>query len=168
VAARYASTADLLIGDITFTTSETDKFVNFAADEMDSELGVMYVIPLSGVDGAAIPAHVLLTLKRCNALIASGRLILSRAAGGEGDTLHAYGKSLVDEGKSLLCAMADGTLTLSGVLKLDAFGSVDSGGNAPSIQQGDATSGVDAFYSWLTAGPYDAVPSPGSPWWGPG
>lgn len=159
---RYAGTADLLVGGMIVNPTEAAQFIEVAADEIDSVLGFTYVIPLTAVE-----PHVALILKRVNALIASGRLILSTAVGGEDGSLHAYGRSLLMEGQDTLAAIANGNIQLVGADKTAPHAD-DGTGNAPSISQGDATSGVDAFYAWLDRDPYSAPTTPGDPWWSPG
>lgn len=152
----------MLLGDISFTAPEKARFLTDAHNEVDEELGYVYSLPLGPLP---FSTHVALILKRTTILIASGRLILDRDAAGEDLSLHAYGRSLLDEGRERLRAMRSGGIDLIGVTKLEIQA---TDGNAPSIFQGDTYSGVDAFYSWLNASPYDMGPAAGEPYWRPG
>ena len=132
--ATYSEVRDLLTGDLTIgSTVNRDKFVQDATDEINSRVGFVYELPLN----PAPATHIALTLKRCANLIASGRLILALGAGGEDLSLHAYGESLLREGQSILHAIESGQIDL-GCDKL----AVHSEGNAPTILQGDSSSGA--------------------------
>lgn len=144
------------------TPDELTKFVNIAADEMDAELGFVYLLPITPT-GADIPTHVENILAKINRLIASGRLVLARN-GSQEDALHGYGLSLLREGQELLCSIRDGGTQLTGIEKAGTQSGTD-GGNAPTLIQGDTASGVDAFYGWM--GESEAV-TPGTVYWKPG
>ena len=87
----YSEVGDLLIGDMPVgVLTSKQKFVDDATNEIDSYIGVRYVTPLSLADTDpstgwpnAIPRHVRLHISRINNHLASGRLILAVAAGGE-------------------------------------------------------------------------------------
>ena len=133
----YCTTDDLLIGDITVTPIQLQDYVDRAADQMDSELGLTYELPLAPFP---FTPHVELLLKRVNLLLASGQFIMDRSLVGEQYQLQAYGRSLYDEGKSLLTAIVNGGIQLAEVVKL-ASGSAE--GNAPTIINRD-----DSFVDW--------------------
>lgn len=137
---RYCTRENLLVGDIPFSPNEQDRYVNEAADEMDAEIGVEYNLPLPM---NLMPIHVRMKLKTCNAQLASGRLLMSRAAHGEDNSLHAYGASLVKEAKATLALIKCGQFELINATRRISPNS----GNAPSIIQGDSKSAIDAFYS---------------------
>lgn len=92
------------------------KFVDDAADEIDSKLGFLYAtVPLI-VDPAlpgALPRHERLLLKNINNRLASGRLILTLDIAGEDTTLHAYGWSLVRDSLRELMLVANGEVLLT-------------------------------------------------------
>ncbi len=138
----YSTDADLLIGDITYDTGTTDRFRVIAKNEIDSKLGWLYVLPLTG-----ITSHITLILQNIESHIATGRLILDRAAGGEDSALQAYGASLLKEGQDDLMMIMSGMLVLTGAQRI---ASEAAEGNAPSIIEGDMTSGVDAYYGWVS------------------
>jgi len=157
----YCNETDLLLGDITLPTGSAASFVTRAADEMDAEIGEAYEIPLPT---SGLPAHVVLRLKQCNVLIASGRLVLAQAIGGEENDTHAYGMSLLREGQGILKMICSGQIELVGATRRN----VSVTGTGPSIIQGDAASAVDAFYGY--AGTKNATkPHPiGRDFWTPG
>jgi phage gp36-like protein len=161
MSSRYAEVDDLLVGDIIIQSQDAERFLQIAADEMDSVLGAIYELPLNP---EPLPGHIALRLKRCNAVLASGRLILAQAAASEDGSLHAYGRSLVREGVEMLESIRTGSMQLIGLTKVAPHGGED-GGNAPVVVVGDATSGVDAFYDATRIDPF--------PWtdrfrWSPG
>lgn len=108
----YCTVQDLLIGDIP-TGGQLDplKYVNDAADEIDSKIGFQYETP---VDVASVPRPVVLLLKRLNAHLASGRLILAATISAEDERLNAYGQNLVDSVELTLVAIATGEQLLPG------------------------------------------------------
>lgn len=155
--ATYSEVTDLLVGDMTIGGGvDKDRFVQDATDEVNSRLGFVYVLPLD----PAPAEHITLMLKRCANLIATGRLILAVASGGEDTALHAYGESLLREGQNLLEAIACGQVDL-GAAKVP----VHTDGNAPIITQADSVSAVDAFYSYVNG--YSDPGITGNPIWTP-
>lgn len=141
----YATVDDLLIGDLTLGSgARPDKYVDDAADEIDSVLGYRYVLPL---DPEVIPSYAMLLLKRCANFLASGRLIMALAVGGEDTAMHAYGLSLVQEGQALLAGLAGAAIDIPGATPVDP---VLVGRNmGPSIVNQDASSGLDEFYAFV-------------------
>ena len=140
----YCSATDLLLGNIpTPTYLDKDKYVDLAADEIDAALGFRYVTPIVVTNPVAGRASELL-LKHINIHIASGRLILAAAAGGSDDDVHAYGMSLLRQGREALARLAAGDPPLTGATVLSGGPSVTSG--APIVSNGDPYSLVDEFY----------------------
>lgn len=141
----YCETTHLLIGDIPLASKYQggQTMIDFAADEIDSMLGHKYVIPVAPPD---IPANkpTILLLKKINILLASGRIILDQAAGGEDNKRHEYGKSLLEEGQKLLYMIVNGDITLVGAELLPDEEAVDS--DTVSIIQEDQYSMVGSFY----------------------
>lgn len=117
----YSEVTDLLLGDTILGGGvDPQKFVDAAADEMDSKLGWLYATPINVLGDplaippvVALPRHEALLLKGINNKLASGRLILTLDIAGEGTTLHAYGARLVKEAMDELLLLANGTLDLS-------------------------------------------------------
>lgn len=142
----YCTNADLLVGDLTVSDPTRTAFVQRGADEMDQELAKIYVLPLTPIPPAiALSASGLLALKRCNYLISSGRLLIDRGGAALDEHLQAYGASLLQEGQMLLYQIVSGNVILGAV----TIATEDTTGNAPSIINFDATSGVDAYYEFV-------------------
>lgn len=91
----WALESDLLLGDLETGHLDKTQYLEFAEDEIVSHLGITYALPLP-----TLSAHNQLTLKVLQARLASGRLLLAMAAGGEDSELHAYGRHLVEMGMS--------------------------------------------------------------------
>lgn len=162
----YCTVADLLIGDITTSTAlNPDKYVNDAADEIDSKIGFRYAtpVPISGADPA--PRPVILLLKRINAHLASGRLILAATISANQEELNAYGQSLVNDAQLAIQQIAEGELILIGV---DPAPDLPASPTDPDLllslqpvlhSNVDAVSQVESFYGAVTGG-LGSMPSP--------
>lgn len=144
MADTYCTVSDLLLGDTVLQNGfDKQRYVDLAADEMNSRLGYEYVIPIeSSSPSEDVGAAALLILKNINLKLASGRLILAIAAGGEETALNAYGNSLCQE------AYAELSLVLSGQLPLVNASRLDNEVSVPTARtvNADKESGVDAFY----------------------
>ncbi len=162
----YCTTEDLLIGSIpTPAYINKQKFVDDAADEIDSNLGARYVTPIVLTESIPAQRPFALMLKRINAHLASGRLILAAAAGGEDSDLHAYGRSLVREATDALRQLSNGDPVIPGAAPADGSGSTPLG-DVPIIVNGDPYSQVDGFYDVLTPGQTSINPAGyGIPLW---
>lgn len=153
--AGYCATTDLLYGNIPLPTGITaQKFVDDAAEEIDSYIGMTYLTPVD-INASELARPVKLLLKRINSHLATGRLILAVTANGEDDRLHAYGASLVTESLATLQAISDGEVTLIGAAPANAD---DVAVTGPMIANVDAESNVEAFYGRI-ANPWYAYPS---------
>ena len=152
--ATYCQPNDLIIGDIAGLETQKQEFINIASEEIEAMLGFVYTLPLG-----AVTVHGALILKNICRKLASGRLLMAQAASHEDTSVHAYGKSLVDEAEGTLWSIRNGQIEL-GAPKVE---SMATGGNAPTIIQGDEVSGVDAFYGWMTGSPR-IVPNNGYEW----
>lgn len=156
----------MVVGDLTVSDTTRTNFVQRAADEMDQALGTVYIIALTPIPPAGtLPASALLALKRCNYLIASGRLLLDRAAVSEDVQLHAYGESLLQEGQMLLYSIMSGSIFLGATKINTADAALNTG---PQIFEGDATSGVDAYYEWGRTDPWPSSVAGRVSGWRPG
>lgn len=157
----YCSKTDLLTGDIPLAGKYGDgtSFVNLAADEIDAQIGHIYVTPVvfdeSDPQKAAKVRPAKLLLKKINTLLASGRIILDQAAGGEDDNLHAYGKSMVDEALVLLSGLMAGKIVLTDAPIIEG---TETKANGPSIAQADPYSLVEGFYVRYGLGASVVVP----------
>lgn len=140
----YSEVGDLLLGDLIIAESvDRQKFVDLAAREINSKLGWIYELPLhpAGTDPVtdtswtSLPAHEADTLRDINNRLASGRLILSLAIGGEEVQLHALGWHYVNSALEDLMVIANGTVDLTAVrIGADSSSFRDI---APSISQYD-------------------------------
>lgn len=158
----YSEVGDLLLGDLVISSDVSpQKFVNDAADEMDSKIGWIYETPLILEN---LLRHEGLLIKGVNNRLASGRLILTLDIAGEGTALHAYGLRLVTEANGDLLLIANGQVDLSAP-KIPVPG--QNKNNTPSISSRDAASAVDAFEDRFMRPDYSpaALLSPG---WQPG
>lgn len=133
-----ANPDDLLLGDLVLGSTDAERYINAAADEMDSLIGQRYQLPIN-LAGIAQYAQKLLKLIEIN--LASGRLIMARAQGGEDSELHAYGHSLVKRAMADLHAIATGQIKLSGA----PFAHQSTTTRGPGIVNQDARSAVSAF-----------------------
>lgn len=143
----YAAVGDLLTGGIpTPAYLSTQKYVDDAADEIDSHIGLMYATPIDVTDVETNPVvrPVRLLLKRINTYLATGRLIMAATSNGEDDNLHAYGLSLVQEATAALKAISSGEIVLTGVDPADPDAQARVTG--PIIANVDSESNVEAFY----------------------
>lgn len=153
----YCSPEDLLTGDVPLAGKYGNgtSFCHFAADEIDAQIGHIYETPIQLDDTPANrPARLL--LKKINILLASGRIILDMAAGGEDDSLHSYGRSMVREGLDLLRLLSTEKIEIPGAVRIET-GEVPDG--APRLVNDDPYSLVEGFYSRFGGG--HSVPLPG-------
>lgn len=140
----YCEITDLLLGDIpTPTYVDLQKMVNDAADEIDSKIGYVYQTPVdvSLTSNVVRPARLL--LKRINAHLATGRIILMVASPEENANLHAYGYHLVKEAILALDQIAAGQISLEGATEVV---SDLPQATVPMISNLDSESQVEAFY----------------------
>jgi len=140
----YSTVDDLLIGDIPLGSRvDANKFVQDAADEMNSVLGFRYQVPITTCDGSP---HIALLLKRINNHLATGRLILAVAAGSEDSLVHAYGLKLIEEAIQWLNQIVQGQIFLECAIPVDTTSGLDDSG--PTIFNQDANSAIEAFYEY--------------------
>lgn len=149
----YCEVTDLILtGDVNVPSYlDPQKFINDAADEIDSKIGFIYETPIV-ITGPSTttPRPVRLLLKRLNIFIASGRLLLSAATGGEESEVHQYGLYLLQEAYKTLDAIADGTLQLPDTPPAqDDDPTIPA--NVPLIANAESASMVDTFYDGLVA-----------------
>lgn len=161
----YSVVSDLLLGDVQIGTAiDPQKYVDDAADEMNSRLGMVYNLPLPLV---SMPEFVKTILKLVNNRIASGRLLMAAAAAAQSHDLHAYGLSLVTDGYTDLGKILGGEIVLEGAVRR-------TNGNqalAPTVTNRDGVSAVEAFedYFYPPAPYYPPYRPPlAQPVWRPG
>lgn len=137
----YSNADDLLTGDLLISQKvDKGKFVSDAAEEIDSKLGFIYVLPLTGLE-----LHETLLLKQINNKLASGRLILTLDIAGEGTVLHAYGLRLITEAMNDLMLLANGAVQLGAPRTPLETGSRPN--KTPKVFNHDEESAVDIFES---------------------
>lgn len=137
----YSAVSDLLLGDTVLgSTVDPEKYVQDAADEIDSKVGFMYVTPLNL---QTAPRPVQLLLKRINNFLATGRLIMAVASPSEEGGLNAYGRNLVEAASESLDAIAAGKINLEGVQTIADGTALRT---APMVSNIDSESSVEAFY----------------------
>jgi hypothetical protein len=146
--AAYCTKDDLLTGDIPLAGKYGDgsTFVQLAADEIDAQIGHLYVTPVVFAEPnnpRARPAQLL--LKKINTLLASGRIVLDMAAGSEDQNLHAYGNAMLMEGVNLLNMISSQKIKLVLATEIDEV--ADDENTAISIVQDDPYSLVESFYT---------------------
>ena len=150
----YCTADDLLVApDLQLPAGTTaEDWIDRAAEEIDSRIGVRYVLPLETVSAGGLA-----TLKRLNAQLASGRMLM--ALNSADDDVHAYGKSLVDE------ALADIKSVVAGVIPLGATQVTTSPQNlgGPAVQNQDAYSATAAFEAFAFPDPLNPT-APVAPW----
>lgn len=156
----YSQVSDMLLGNMPLPSEEKGKkYVDDAADEIDSKLGFRYVTPIVVAADPNFRATTL-TLKRISNWLASGRLVLAMTSPSENQVLNAYGAQLVKEATKALDALANGEMTLPGAQFLD---STDVGQSGPVVSNLDAESNVEAFYNLAQQPPW-AFPPTSSIW----
>lgn len=158
----YSTKDDLRIGDIRLPVRYGDgsSFVVSAAEEIDAQLGHIYVTPFVIDAQVAQNRPAILILKKINNLIASGRLIMDMAASQEDTTLHAYGWAMLKEGLELLKALQSRSILLTGSTLIDYDGDGQKTPTGPLIHNVDTESRVEGFYD----SPYPLVYGGGVNW----
>ncbi len=144
----YSTKDDLRIGDIRLPDRYGDgsSFVVSAAEEIDAQLGHIYVTPFDIDENVPQNRPAILILKKINNLIASGRLIMDLAASKEDTTLHAYGWAMLKEGLGLLKALQDRSILLTGSELIDYNADGEQTPTGPMIHNVDSESRVESFY----------------------
>lgn len=146
----YVQADTLLLGGIPERAElDMQKFVDDAADEIDSIIGYTYETPVTNQEGGlplAARSPVLLTLTRINRYLASGRYIMAVAATSEEEELNAYAKRLISEALDALKKIAEGSVPFD-ARKIPDGHAQDKG---PRISNAEVASNVDAFYGAYT------------------
>jgi len=154
----YSETTDLLTGNVpTPAYLDPQRYVNDAADEIDSKIGFVYETPIDITDSSSNPVSrpVRLLLKRINNFLASGRLLLAVDAGAETDRVHSYGLYLIQEATASLDLIAQGKVDLDGAELLPAD---QASVTAPLLYNEDSESNVESFYNRIANPAYVYFP----------
>lgn len=155
VVGAYCELGDLRKGDLPLPGFMGDgtSFVVGAAEEIEAALGHIYVTPFNVGAGTDLTRPSILTLKKINWLIASGRLVLDLAASGENNDLHSYGKRMLEEGLLMLAQLAAGEMVLDGApTPATEDPELEPSPTGPVIYNEDSESLVKSFYD--NANPY--------------
>lgn len=166
----YCDKTDLLTGDIPLAAKYGDgqAMVDLASDEIDAEIGHTYKTPVDftaletdeAATAAVRPSKLL--LKKINQLLASGRILMDQAAGGEDRALQAYGKSMWQEATDLLEAICSGKIQLQIPLLGDGDEATELDNTKLSFVNQDGYSLVENFYNRYST-PLYPVPPPTVP-----
>lgn len=141
----YCEVDDLTFGDLQVPRDVSlDDWIKITADEMDADLGQIYCLPFAFDNTKAEDRADALLLKKINAFLTMGRVILTIAGATDGTSLHAYGKSLLGDAKGALGKITNGSITLESA---QLISDVDAQYNGPIVNNRDAGSFVDAFYN---------------------
>jgi phage gp36-like protein len=154
---EYCTSGDLLVGDVPIPAYlDKEKIVTDASEEIDTYLGFKYITPIV-VENPEDPTNrpVVLLLKRINAHLATGRLILEAAIAAEDDNLHAYGKRLIDESLALLIQIQNGEVVLPGAPIVPGLVGQENG---PLQLNHEPFSYVDALYDGVLFAPPRCIP----------
>lgn len=149
----YSSTEDLLVGDLAWSPRlPPSKFVDGAAEEIDTKLAVLYKLPLEK-DGLPLSVNSweLRLLKQINNKLASGRAIMAFSVSSEDTAVHAYGSSLVREALSELMLVANGELLLD-AQRVDSTVTVSAMSRVPETINHDEESLLLGFENTVLKG----------------
>lgn len=136
----YSTTDDLLLDDTNFEgVVDLQKYVSNAADEIDSFIGGIYLIPVASED-----SQTELLLSKINNFLATGRILMTTAKPGEEDNLNALGKYYVDQAQLVLKGILGGDIILIAPPPLNS--GTENLLNYPTIVNVDPGSRVDDFY----------------------
>lgn len=151
----YVEPTDLLLGELTNTlpaSINASQYLGMTAEEIDSKLGVMYVVP---IDVDTLPNSQGSLIKSIHRKLTSGRIIMAATVAHSDTTLHAYAMQLVKEALMELMAIANGDVVLIGAERVDGDGTgrgdiddaevADPQARVPGSQNRDDFSAVEAF-----------------------
>jgi hypothetical protein len=156
----YSATTDLLNGNIPLPSYvNTQKYVDDAADEIDSKIGFIYQTPIDVTTNSLVPRPARLLLKRINNFLATGRILMAVDAGGEEVQVHAYAASLIRDANAALDMIVSGDVIIEGAVRLDTGDAAQV--TAIIVNNLDPESNVEAFYDRI-ANPSYVYPYGGS------
>lgn len=136
----YCVLDDLLLGNVPIPAN-AQRYVNDAADEIDSVIGFKYETPVV-VGNSAEARPVTILLKRLNAWLASGRVLMAVAAPAQDDQIQQYALYLVTQARDTLKMIADGDILLPGAPVIGGESQVNTG---PVAAFQDDASAVESF-----------------------
>jgi phage gp36-like protein len=159
----YCEVQDLQTGNIPAPSAPNktlEKYIEEAADEIDSHIGLRYSTPVVA-DETPVTRPVKLLLKRLNAWLASGRFILAADSGGEDDQVHQFGLYLVTQALAALEAISSGKIVLPGIPLVEEEDSKETG---PLAAFQDSESQVEGFASVFGYPTQQVIDRSRSPW----
>lgn len=146
----YSTTDDLLIGDVQLPVgNDGTKYVNQAADEIDSRLGFIYATPFNLATGSTLSRPAQLLVKQLSIHISSGRAMMDLSTSGENGMPNPYGKYLLDQAEAMLALIVEGRVILDGAAPANpGDGGTTEFSSRVLIHNADPYSMVEAFYDW--------------------
>lgn len=120
-----------------------DSLAETASNEVDSNIGVRYVTPITVSPMDPETRAAAYWLQNVTALVAAARLMLSISAPGSQDTANNYGQYLLRNAQQLMNDVINGKVDLPGAEELASNGSVIQGA---TILNPDRYSQVDLYY----------------------
>lgn len=147
----YCTVDDLLIrSDLTLPSGiDAQKYVNDAADEIDSRIGLLYRTPVKiATEDLEKYRTTLLMLKSINAQLATGRIIMSISSPSENSELDAYGNYLVREANTRINQIANRNYILEGAAPNENTPE-ESTVSRTMIYNLDPDSSIESFYDFV-------------------
>nr|DAK84360.1 MAG TPA: head to tail adaptor [Caudoviricetes sp.] len=120
-----------------------DSLAETASNEVDSNIGVRYVTPITVNPNDPAERSAAYWLQNVTSMVAAARLMLSISAPGSQDTANNYGQYLLSNAQQLMNDVISGKVELPGAEEVAANGSIIQG---PTVLNQDAYSQVDLFY----------------------
>jgi hypothetical protein len=143
----YCSTDDLLLGNLPLgQVVDAQKMTNDSADEIDSKIGFRFQTPVDINSLMASHRPSALLLKRLNAILATGRILVTLDIPDENDRIHALGSNYIREAQATLNLIANGSMELPGAVLLNEIADQNTG---PRVVNVDSGSLVQGFYEYL-------------------
>lgn len=114
----YCTPSELQFGNLRVQLEDKDKahYIEKASDEIDSHISSRYETPVSvNINSGGGRRVASLILNQICAELASGRLLVSHAAGAQDRQVHAYGQWLIERALGRVQQIVDGELELPDV-----------------------------------------------------
>lgn len=137
----YSEVTDLMFGGIPTSGQDLASWITKADEEIDAEIGMLYVTPIS-FPGSTEARPGKLLIKKISSQLATGRAVMSMDAGSEDTNLHQYGLYLIREAMEALKCIKNGDVVLPGVQMI----SPDDLTSAPRVYNVDPSSAVEDFF----------------------
>lgn len=109
----YCKEADfLLTEEMIVSVNDKPKYIQIAQEEIDGKLGFVYVVPIDISETSTLPENQKMLLKTMAQKLASGRLLMGNALGGQSESVNAYALYLIKAAEMDLMAVANGQIDL--------------------------------------------------------